>query len=53
MEFESKSLMCALNLLPNDSELIIKFYQEFIMLDIPEKEKCFAIKLSAKKSQEQ
>ena len=51
MEFDSKTLACALNLLPNDSELLLKFYGDFMLLDVPEKEKTFTIKLNAKAGQ--
>jgi hypothetical protein len=48
MEVNCKMLACALNLLPNDSELIITFYEGFMLLDVPEKEKTFTIRLNAK-----
>lgn len=48
LEFNSKTLNCAINLLPNDSELILTFYSNFILLDVPEKEKTFTIRLNAK-----
>lgn len=48
MEFHSKTLACALNLLPNDSELILTFYSSFVLLDVPEKERNFTIKISSK-----
>jgi len=50
MQFDSKTLSCAMSLLPNDSELQIKFYPDFMLLDVPEKEKIFTIKLNAKGS---
>ncbi len=37
MQFHYKALACALNLLPNDSELILTFYSTFMLLDVPEK----------------
>ena len=48
MEFHSKTLACALNLLPKDSELILTFYSSFVILDVPEKERNFTIKLTGK-----
>ena len=48
MEFDSKALECALSLLPNDNELNITFYESFMLLDIPSKEKTFTIKISSK-----
>jgi len=50
MQFDCKTLSCAISLLPNDSELQIKFYPDFMLLDVPEKEKIFTIKLNAKGS---
>ena len=48
MELDCKILNCALNLLPNDSELIMIFYPNFLLLDVPEKEKSFTIKLNSR-----
>ena len=48
MPFHFKALACALNLLPNDSELILTFYDNFVLLDVPEKEKTFTIRLNTK-----
>jgi hypothetical protein len=48
MAFHSKGLACALNLLPNDSELLLTLYDSFMLLDVPEKEKTFTIRLNAK-----
>lgn len=48
MELNCKMLACALNLLPNDSPLILTLYPGFLLLDVPEKEKNFTIRLNAK-----
>ena len=48
MEFNTKILNCALNLLPNEAELIITFYDSFILLDVPKKEKTLTVRINAK-----
>ena len=48
MEINSKILECALNLLPKDNSLILTFYSTFMLLDVPESERYFTIKLNSK-----
>lgn len=48
MEIDSKILECALNLLPKDNELILTFYSTFLLLDVPQNERYFTIKLNSK-----
>lgn len=37
MQLDFKILNCALNLLPNDSELTLTFFHNFMLLNVPEK----------------
>jgi len=41
-------LGCALNLLPKDEQLILTFYSTSLLLDVPNKEKNYVIKINAK-----
>jgi len=49
MQFDAKMLDCGLNILPKDSQIIISFYSNFLLIDVPpNQEKTFTIRLNAK-----
>ena len=45
MEFDSKTFDCAINLLPKESELSLTFYPNFMIIEVPQEKREYAIKI--------
>ena len=47
MQFDPKMIDCAINLLPKESELVLAFYPNSLLIDVPERQKLFSIRINS------